>query len=99
MSILLPAEHTAQVPYRRREQIERAFKGVWSPILLSSFCYGLFYLTTWPIWGSPPIGKLAFVILFTLVGIPFAYGYKKSGSFLVPWMMHFFGVLKYGMLF
>ena len=78
---------------------EREFKGVWIPILLSSFCYGLFYLTTWPFWGSPPIGKLAFVILFTLVGTAFAYGYKKSGSFFVPWMMHFFGVLKYGMLF
>ena len=78
---------------------ERSQGGLWGPILLSSFCYGLFYLTTWPIWSSSPLGKLAFVGLFTLVGIPFAYSYKRSGSFLVPWMMHFFGVLKYGMLF
>jgi membrane protease YdiL (CAAX protease family) len=103
IALLLALFHTFSTEMFFRGYIfktfEREFKGAWTPILLSSFCYGLFYLTTWPIWGSPPIGKLAFVILFTLIGIAFAYGYKKSGSFLVPWMMHFFGVLKYGMLF
>ena len=78
---------------------ERILKGSWGPILLSSLCYGLLYLTTWPIWNSSLVGKLAFVALFTAVGIPFAYGYKRSGSFFVPWLMHFFGVLKYGTLF
>ena len=102
LAILLALFHTftAELFFRGYlfTTFERSMRGMWIPLLLSSFLYGLFYLTTWPIWSSSPIGKLAFVILFTLVGIPFAYGYKKSGSFLVPWLMHFFGVLKYGML-
>ena len=79
--------------------LDQSIKGLWIPLLLSSFFYGLFYLTSWPIWAKPLIGKMAFVVLFTLVGMPFAYGYKKSGSFFIPWMMHFFGVLKYKTLF
>ncbi|MDX1777611.1 MAG: CPBP family intramembrane glutamic endopeptidase [Thermodesulfobacteriota bacterium] len=103
IAILLALFHTFATELFFRgylfKTFERTLKGVWIPILLSSFCYGLSYLTTWPIWNSAPIAKLAFVMLFTCVGIPFAYGYKKSGSFFVPWLMHFFGVLKYGMLF
>ncbi len=103
VAILLALFHTFATELFFRgylfKTFERTLKGVWIPILLSSFCYGLSYLTTWPIWNSSPIAKLAFVILFSCVGIPFAYGYKKSGSFFVPWLMHFFGVLKYGMLF
>jgi len=78
---------------------ERSMKGLWIPLLLSSFCYGLLYLTSWPIWARPSVVKMAFVALFILVAVPFAYGYKKSGSFIVPWMMHFLGVFKYKMLF
>jgi hypothetical protein len=37
--------------------------------------------------------------MFTGLGIVFSFSYKKSGSFLVPWLMHFFGVLSYRMLF
>lgn len=103
LAVLLALFHTFATELFFRSYLfktfERTLGGVWVPILLSSLCYGLFYLTTWPIWASSPLGKLAFVCLFTLVGIPFAYGYKRSGSFLVPWMMHFFGVLKYGMFF
>ena len=103
LAILLALFHTfaSELFFRGYllKTFERAWGGMWIPILLSSFCYGLFYLTTWPIWSSPLPGKLAFVALFTLVAIPFAYGYRRSGSFIVPWMMHFFGVLKYGMLF
>ena len=72
-----------------------SFQNAWTPLLLSSFLYGCFYLTVWTTWAQPLGGKIAFVILFTLLGSIFAYGYKKSGSFLVPWMMHFFAVLKY----
>ena len=74
-------------------------KGAFLPILLSSLCYGLFYLTTGDIWPRPFLVKTLLVILFSAVGAVYAYAYKRSGSFLVPWMMHFFSVLKYRMLF
>lgn len=79
--------------------LSAGMKGALMPILLSSLCYGLFYLTTAPIWSQSLVAKILFVILFSLVGAVFAYAYKRSGSFLVPWMMHFFSVLKYRMLF
>jgi hypothetical protein len=75
------------------------FTGMWFPVLLSSFLYGLFYLTVWTTWGLPMIGKIIFAFLFTGLGILFSYSYKKSGCFLVPWLMHFLGVLNYRMLF
>ncbi len=43
-------------------------------------------------------GKIIFVFMFTGLGIVFSFSYKKSGSFLVPWMMHFFGVLSYRLM-
>jgi len=79
--------------------LANSIKGLWIPLFLSSLLYGLFYLTVWTIWNQPGVGKMAFVILFTSLGILFAYSYKRSGSLLVPWMMHFFGVLKYRLLF
>ena len=77
------------------KSFETWLKGLWPPILLSSLLYGLSYLTVYPIWHQSLIGKTAFVLLFTALGVLFAYGYKKSGSFFVPWMIHFFGVLQY----
>ncbi len=77
----------------------QSFTSIWPPILLSSLLYGLFYLTVWTTWGLPLIGKIIFVFLFTGLGILFSYSYKKSGSFLVPWMMHFLGVLNYRLIF
>lgn len=79
--------------------LSASMKGSFVPILLSSLCYGLFYLTTAPIWARPFLVKTLLVILFSAVGAVYAYAYKRSGSFLVPWMMHFFSVLKYQMLF
>ena len=81
------------------KSLETWLKGLWAPILLSSLLYGLSYLTVYPIWHQSLTGKIAFVFLFTALGILFAYSYKKSGSFFVPWMIHFFGVLKYGSFF
>ena len=81
------------------KSLETWLKGSWSPILLSSLLYGLSYLTVYPIWHQSLAGNIAFVFLFTALGVLFAYSYKKSGSFFVPWMIHFFGVLKYGSLF
>jgi hypothetical protein len=60
--------------------------------------YGIFYLTVWTTWGLPLIGKIIFVFLFTSLGILFSHTYKKSGSFLAPWMMHFLGVLNYRLI-
>ena len=68
-------------------------------LVLSSFLYGLSYLTVSTTWGLPLAGRFAFVALFTFLGLLFAWSYRKSGSILVPWMMHFFGVLKYRVLF
>ena len=79
--------------------LSASMKGAFLPILLSSLCYGLFYLTTGDIWPRPFLVKTLLVILFSAVGAVYAYAYKRSGSFLVPWMMHFFSVLKYRMLF
>lgn len=79
--------------------LSASMKGAIIPILLSSLCYGLFYLTTGDIWPRPFLVKTLLVILFSAVGAVYAYAYKRSGSFLVPWMMHFFSVLKYRMLF
>ena len=76
-----------------------SMKGAALPILISSMCYGLFYLTTGDIWPRPFLAKMLLVILFSAVGAVYAFCYKRSGSFLVPWIMHFCGVLKYQMFF
>lgn len=99
IAILLALFHTFATELFFRGYIFKSFetwlKGLWPPILLSSLLYGLSYLTVYPIWHQSLIGKTAFVLLFTALGMLFAYGYKKSGSFFVPWMIHFFGVLQY----
>lgn len=99
IAILLALFHTFATELFFRGYIFKSFetwlKGLWPPILLSSLLYGLSYLTVYPIWHQSLIGKTAFVFLFTALGVLFAYGYKKSGSFFVPWMIHFFGVLQY----
>ena len=60
---------------------------------------GILYLTEYPVWEFGISGKIAFAMLFTVLGLMYAYFYKKSDSFFVPWIMHFLGVLKYGVLF
>jgi membrane protease YdiL (CAAX protease family) len=75
------------------------FKKFWPPVLISALMYGLFYLTVWNAWNRPGMQKIIFVCLFTGIGIIYGYCYKKSRSFLVPWILHFFSVLKYGSLF
>ena len=103
VALILALFHTFAMELFFRGYLFRTFsasmEGLLKPLFLSSFCYGLFYLTTGPIWANPPGAKVVFVLLFSLVGAAFAYGYKRSGSFMVPWLMHFFGVLKYRMLF
>ena len=70
-------------------------KNFWTPVIVSSILFGIFYLTSWTMWNQPGGLKIIFVCLFTTLGIIFGYCYKKSGSFLVPWLIHFLGVLKY----
>jgi membrane protease YdiL (CAAX protease family) len=74
-------------------------KGFWPPVIASSLLYGIFYMTVWPIWNRPFGPNLLFVGLFGGLGIIFGSCYKKSGSFLVPWLMHFLGVLQYKVFF
>ena len=103
IAIILALFHTfaTELFFRRYllKTFSAFFTGMWPPILLSSFMYGLFYLTVWTTWGLPIPGRIIFVFLFTGLAILFSYSYKKSGSFLVPWLMHFLGVLSYRMLF
>ena len=79
--------------------LEKEFKSPWTSLLLSSFATGLLYLTEGPVWGYPVAARIGFIFMFSAVGFLFGFMYKKSQSFWVPWLTHFFGVLKYGMLF
>ncbi|MCP4575383.1 MAG: CPBP family intramembrane metalloprotease [Deltaproteobacteria bacterium] len=104
LAILLALFHTfATELYFRAYLIktfERHMKGFWGPVLLSSLMYGVSYLTvhrTWQWEKGWQIG--AFVLGFTVLGILYGALYKKSGSFLVPFIAHFLGVLKYKELF
>jgi len=103
VAILLALFHTFATELFFRGYLFRTFgsffNSTWIAILLSSLLYGIFYLTVGTASAMPLIGKVIFICLFTALGILFSYCYKKSGSFLVPWIMHFFGVLKYRSLF
>lgn len=102
-AILLALFHTFATELFFRGFIFRtflsSFKNPWTAIILSSLLYGIFYLTVWTASTQPLSGKIFFVFLFTVLGIIFSYCYNKSNSFIVPWIMHFFGVLKYRSLF
>ena len=77
----------------------RTMGNFWKPIILSALLYALFYQTTWTAWDQPVTGRIVFFFIFTCVGILFAYCYKKSGSFLVNWIMHICTGLQYRLLF
>lgn len=79
--------------------LSTVLKGDFLPVLISSLLYGFFYMTVWTAWNQPFSGKCMFVALFTVIGLIHGYCYRKSRSFLVPWLMHFLGVLQYRMLF
>lgn len=104
IAIALAAFHTFATELYFRAYLITTFarhiRGFWTPILLSAVMYGLSYLTVYNIWFHQwPYFKLAGPVLFTALGVLFGYSYRKSGAFPVPWFMHFFGVLKYRMLF
>jgi len=104
LAIVLAAFHTFATELYFRAYLITTFArhctGFWTPIALSAVMYGLSYLTVYNIWFHEwPYFKLAGPVLFTALGILFGYGYRKSGAFPVPWFMHFFGVLKYKLLF
>ena len=79
--------------------LSKALKTFWPPVLISSLLYGIFYMTVWTAWQQQGPGRILFIFLFTAIGILHGYCYKKSGSFLAPWIMHFLGVLNYRALF
>jgi membrane protease YdiL (CAAX protease family) len=103
VAIVLAAFHTFATELYFRAYLITTFarycKSFWTPIMLSALMYGVSYLTVYNIWFHQwPYFKIVAVGLFTGLGILFGYSYRKSQSFPVPWMMHFFGVLKYRML-
>ena len=79
--------------------LNSSMKDLWKPLIISSLLYALFYQTTWTAWAQPLPGKIVFLFIFTFLGILFAYSYKKSGSFLVNWIMHICAGLQYRLLF
>jgi membrane protease YdiL (CAAX protease family) len=104
IAIILAAFHTFATELYFRSYLittfSRYFKGFWPPIVISALMYGFSYLTVYNIWVDRGIvARAAFVALFTVLGLIFGYSYRKSQSANVPWIMHFFGVLKYRMLF
>jgi len=103
-AILLAIFHTFATELYFRAYLITTFarhcKGFWLPVVLSAIMYGLSYLTVYNIWFHEwPWFKLVGLLLFTALGLVFGYSYSKSKSFPVPWIMHFFGVLKYRLLF
>jgi membrane protease YdiL (CAAX protease family) len=100
LAILLALFHTFATELYFRAYLIKTFsrrmKGFWGPVLLSSVMYGLSYLTVHRTWQWEKSWQIAvFVVGFSVLGILYGALYKKSGSFLVPWIAHFFGVLKY----
>jgi membrane protease YdiL (CAAX protease family) len=79
--------------------LDRSMEKFWPPIIISALLYALFYQTTWTAWVQPVTGRIVFFLIFTGVGSLFAYCYKKSGSFLVSWIMHICTGLQYRLLF
>ncbi len=104
VAIVLAAFHTFATELYFRSYLITTFakycKGFWLPIVLPALMYGLSYLTVYNIWvDRGAFARIAFVVLFTSLGILFGYCYRKSQSAHVPWIIHFFGVLKYKMMF
>lgn len=104
IAIILAAFHTFATELYFRSYLITTFarycKGFWTPIVFSALMYGFSYLTVYNIWFHEwPYFKIVAVGLFTTLGLVFGYSYRKSQSAYVPWIMHFFGVLKYRMLF
>ena len=104
INVLLALFHSfsTELFFRRYlfKTFENYFARLWPAVFLSAILYGLYYLTVWKTFEKPGLGRGAFiVILFTFLGTVFAFSYKKSKSFFVPWLMHFFSVLNFRLLY
>ncbi len=104
VAIVLAAFHTFATELYFRAYLITTFarhcRNFWTPIVLSALMYGISYVTVYGIFFHPwPWFKVVGPALFTVLGIIFGYSYRKSHAFPVPWAMHFFGVLKYRLLF
>jgi membrane protease YdiL (CAAX protease family) len=67
----------------------------WWALPLSAAAYGLYYLTVDTVWAGGRRGRVAGVILFTVLGLVFAALYSLSGSFLGAWLAHYAAVLRW----
>jgi membrane protease YdiL (CAAX protease family) len=104
VSILLALFHSFATELFFRRYLFKTFENYFTrsqtAVILSAILYGFYYLTVWKTFEKPGLGRCIFiVILFTVLGTIFAYSYKKSKSFLVPWLMHFFSVLNFRLLY
>jgi hypothetical protein len=68
--------------------------GAWA-LPASALAYGLYYLTVHTVWAGGRRGRVAGVILFTVLGLAFAGLYALAGSFLAAWLAHFAAVLRW----
>jgi len=75
--------------------LSSVFKWEYSSLVISSLFYGLSYLTEYPVVYFGTLGRIGFGGLFLTLGLIFAYAYRRSGSFSVPLILHFLGVLRY----
>jgi membrane protease YdiL (CAAX protease family) len=79
--------------------LARSMENPWKPLIISALLYALYYQTMWTAWMQPITGRIAFLFIFTCAGLLFAFCYKKSGSFLVNWIMHICTGIQYRLLF
>ena len=88
LAVLLALFHTFATELFFRgylfKTFERSRGGMWIPVLLSSFCYGLFYLTTWPIWSSPPWENWLSWVFSRWWAYPLPTATRNPEAFLFP---------------
>ncbi len=72
--------------------LERASASKWLPAFGCGLLYGLSTLSWYAAYHRemPPWG---FILLFTSLGMAFAWAKQRSTSVLIAWIMHFVGVL------
>lgn len=68
----------------------------WWSLPVSALAYGAYYLTVHTVWAGGRRGRIAGVVLFSLLGLVFAGFYTLAGSFLAAWLAHFAAVLRWG---
>jgi len=102
IAIILALFHTfaTELFFRRYllKTFSDSFRSFWPPIIISSFLYGLFYLTVSTTWGLPLAGKL-FLSFYSPASAFSFLQLQKIRQFSGAVADALFGVLSYRMLF